>query len=338
MEKERQGRMAPTLELRLFGTARARYHGQALPGFPNQQPHLLLCYLLLNRNQPHPREQLAAIFWGDYPTRTSLKYLRNALWRLRQLLQSAGVPTSEYLAVGDQSVSFSCSGRYWLDVEAFEAMTVGLQGLKVSQLTPEQVGGLEEAIDLYSGDLLDGIYQDWCLYERERFHLLYLNTLGRLMAFHEINGTYERGLAYGRRVLACDSTRENVHRHMMRLYWLLGDRNAALAQYKRCGQILRETLNIAPMEATQRLYRQIVSGQPPTQDSPSSGAVSTSPGRHGEPMPSLVDQALQRLQHLQAVLDEANTELRHISRLIQEAQPPGQDVQTPVERRSQDAA
>ena len=55
------------LELKLFGRGQARYNGFPLPGFPQQQPSLLLCYLLLHRSRPHPREQLAALFWGEYP-------------------------------------------------------------------------------------------------------------------------------------------------------------------------------------------------------------------------------------------------------------------------------
>jgi len=46
------------LEIRLFGTGQAYYFNQDLAGFPKQQAYLLLCYLLLNREHPHAREQL----------------------------------------------------------------------------------------------------------------------------------------------------------------------------------------------------------------------------------------------------------------------------------------
>ena len=324
------------LELRLFGTGRARYLEQRLPGFPNQLPYLLLCYLLLNRHQSHPREQLAALFWGSYPTSVSLKHLRNALWRIRHLLHSVGASADDYLLISDRAVSFSPSGCYWLDVEVFETTILRYQGLPGRELALDQALQLEEAVDLHVGDLLDGVYADWCLYDRERLHLLYLHALGTLMSFHESNGTYERGLNFGQRILACDITRETVHRQMMRLYGLMGNRNAALAQYKRCSQILRDTLQVAPMEETTRLCQQIVNGRFLPVVPLSGQGVAAAVNRDARYMQSLVGQALEGLQRLQAALDEAGTELRRVSRLIDEVQTRQQDASTPPERRSED--
>ena len=316
------------LELQLFGTGQARYCDYPLPGFPNQQSYLLLCYLLLNRHHPHHRERLAALFWSEYPTTSSRKYLRNALWRLRHALQSVGAPGDEYLLISDDSISFVSSSRYWLDVEAFETTITRYQDLSEQELTPEQAAHLEEAVDLYVGDLLEGVYEDWCLYDRERLSLLHLNALSKLMVFHELNGTYERGLAYGERILARDHTREKVHRQMMRLYWLLGDRNAALAQYKRCVQVLREDLGIPPMEETRLLYKRMVHSQ--SDPSTGSGERPTSrPVRHEDPLSitiksddsvqPLAEHALQKLQRLQAIIEETSVELRYIERLISKA-------------------
>lgn len=308
------------LELQLFGTGQARYCNRPLPGFPNQQSYLLLCYLLLNRHHPHHRERLAALFWSEYPTTTSRKYLRNALWRLRHALQSVGAPADKYLLISDDSVSFVSSIRYWLDVEVFETTITRYQDLSGQELTPEQAAHLKEAVDLYVGDLLEGVYEDWCLYDRERLSLLHLNALSKLMVFHELSGTYERGLAYGERILACDHTREKVHRQMMRLYWLLGDRNAALAQYKRCVQVLREDLGIPPMEETRLLYKRMVHNQsdptsrPVRHDDPLSFTI-----KSDDSIQPLAEHALQKLQRLQAIIEETSVELRYIERLISKA-------------------
>ena len=304
------------LEVRLFGAGQARYRGQPLPGFPNRQFHSLLCYLLLNRYRPHRREHLAAVFWSDYPTHVSRKYLRDALWRLRTTLQSAGVPADDYLSIVDGCVSFSGVGPYSLDVEAFEATVTHYHDLASHELLPAQAAALAEAVDLYSGDLLEGIYDDWCLYDRERLRLLYLSTLGKLLVFHGIAGSYERGLAYGERILAHDDTREKVHRQMMQLYWQLGERGAALAQYKRCAQILRETVGIQPTKETQRLYQQMIHGH----YSPSTPPLKC--GRAAldrESLPTLAARTLQRLRRLETTIEEAQAELRGLQNLLSRA-------------------
>ena len=304
------------LKLTLFGMPQACYHEHPLEGFPNQQPCLLLCYLLLNRQRSHHRERLAAVFWEEYPAHVARKYLRNSIWRMRKILQSAGAPDDEYLSVENGSISFMPASRYWLDVEIFEAKLLPYQDIAGQQLTSPQAAHLEEAVDLYVGDLLEGIYADWCLYDREQLRLLYLNALSKLTAFHEANGGYERGLAYGERILAQDDTREKTHRQMMRLYWLSGNQGAALAQYKRCAQILREALDVPPMEATARLYRQMVRGQfRPTQRQDYAAPLLTPASAETRMM---TEHALQRVRYLRATIKEAGVELRRLEHLIGE--------------------
>jgi DNA-binding SARP family transcriptional activator len=308
------------LELNFFGAAQACYADRPLAGFPNQQAHLLLCYLLLNRERPHHRERLAAVFWSEYPTQVSLKYLRNSIWRVRKILKSVGAPADEYLAIDNGSISFRCSSQYWLDVEAFEERVTPYQGISGHKLTPEQATGLEQATDLYIGDLLEGVYEDWCLYDRERLNLLYLSSLGKLMDFHEVNATYERGLACGERILTHDETREKVHRQMMRLYWLTGNRDAALAQYKQCTQILRENLDILPMEETTHLYQQMLHNQ--FQPASRLGYRESPPPFTVDPDEStqiLVEYALHKIHTLRATIDDASAELHHIEHFIKEA-------------------
>ena len=308
------------LELRLFGTGQAQYADRLLTGFPNQRCYLLLCYLLLGRHRPHCREKLGAVFWDDCPTDVSRKHLSQALWRLRQALQSIGVSADEHLLISRDSISFVGSSPYWLDVEHFETTITRFQDLSGQDLTPEAAAWLGEAVDLYVSDLLEGIYEDWCLSERERLSLLHLKALSKLMLFHQGNGTYEGGLACGERILAYDNTRERIHQQMMQLYWLLGDRIAALAQYKHCVQILREELGISPMQETDLLYQQMVHNQfkPENWPNPQNRAL-PSADRPDESAQLLAKHALQKLSDLHTVIERTTIELHQLERLISKA-------------------
>lgn len=308
------------LKLQLFGSGGACYGEEPIAGFPSQQCHLLLCYLLLNRHHPHHRDRLAAVFWSDCSTSASRKRLRNALWRLRQALQAVGAPVDNYLAISDHGVSFLASRRYWLDTEVFETAITRYADRTGDKLTAEQAADLEAAVALYVGDLLEGIYEDWCLYDRERLRLLHLNALTKLMLFHELNGTYERGLAHGQRTLAHDPTREKVHRQMMRLFWLVGDRSAALAQYKCCAQVLNEELGISPTQQTQLLYRQMVRDRFDPRSWPSHRDACLSDRMQAEQsILAFAEHALQKLRHLQTLTQETGAELQHIEHLITKA-------------------
>lgn len=303
------------LELRLFGTGQANYNGQPLSGFPDQRASLLFCYLILNAHSHH-RERLAAVFWEDVPVAVSRKHLSQTLWRLRQMLQTISVPVEAYLRIDKERIAFAASSDYWLDVEVFEGTITRYQDIPGQKLTTTQANELEQALALYTGDLLEGIYEDWCLFKRERLNLLYLDALGKLMIFHETNKTYEKGLAYGEKILGYDNTRERVHQQIMRLYWLSGQRSAALAQYKHCTQILREELGARPMKATTQLYEQMLNNQfNPTPNNLPNNALSPLVNTE-DALQTIALLSLQRLSHLQTIVEETGSELRHLERLI----------------------
>ena len=249
------------LNLRLFGRGDADYYERRLDGFPCHQEFLLLCYLLINKRQPLFREKLASVFWGNYSNVTARKCLRNALYRLRQQLEAVGADSGQYLWVTEESVEFIDNSPHWVDVETFDSITSRYQSCRVENLLPEQVAELKKGVELYTGDLLERVYQDWCLYERERLRLSYLEALNKLMLYSTLHQEYDQGLAYGANILSLDPTREEVHRQMMLLYWLKRDPYAALAQYKRCVKILKDEIGVQPVWDTQILYDRMVNNE-----------------------------------------------------------------------------
>lgn len=292
------------LKVHLFGSGEASHDEHALSGFPGQQHGLLFCYLLLNRNKPITRERLAAVFWGDYDTPIARKYLRNSLWRLKQSLIEAGLPPDNAVMTDPESVTCRSANNTWLDVAVFEDAARSTQRTRPEALSDLQVDALEAAVVLYRGDLLDGVYADWTLYERERLRLLYLGMRQKLMLHHSTYGRFDAAVAHAESILAIDPAREKIHRQLMRLQALSGDRNAALAQYKRCKQILREELNLAPMKETRLLYRQIKENtfdrDQPAVETAEAGSASI----------------LLRLHGLQRLANRLHNELRSLEKLI----------------------
>lgn len=292
------------LKIHLFGTGEAHSGETPVAGFPGQQAGLLFCYLLLNRGQPQPRERLAAIFWRDLSTAAARKYLRNAVWRLKAMLSEAGIPADSVLITGAESVALQAAGSWWLDVADFEQAVADTQKTQPEALSSIQVRQLEDAAALYRGDLLEGIYEDWALYDRERLRIQYLAIRQKLMLHHSTYGRFEAALAHAAAILAIDPVREKIHRQVMRLHALTGDRSAALAQFNRCAQILHEELGLPPMQETQRLYQQIRDNEF-DRDQP---ALETGPA--ADPA------VLSRLHSLQRLADRLHSELRTLEKLL----------------------
>jgi DNA-binding SARP family transcriptional activator len=218
----------------------------------------LFAYLLVYRDRPHHREILADALWGDRASSKSRKSLRQSLWRLHCALRhSLGPTANDLLLVEPEWVRLNPQTELWLDVKVFEEAFGSVRGVPGQNVGDECARNLQRAVLLYTGDLLEGWYQDWCVYERERLRQTYLSMLDKLMEFSESRQEYENALLYGVRILRHEPARERTHRRLMRLFYLSGDRTAALRQYERCVAALRAELEVEPGRPTRALCEQI---------------------------------------------------------------------------------
>ena len=242
----------------LFGRVRVLREGQ--PSEINLTPalQLLFAYLLLERRRFHPREVLAGLFWSDASPKSARSCLNTAVWRLRGLLDLADGPQPPLLLTtpsGD--IGLNPDAHFWLDVASFEDQLAPVLKKPFDQLTPQDVETLKAGLELYTGDLLDGVYEDWALSARETQRLLFLKGLTCLMQYCHQAQEFEHALEAGQKILALDPLREDVHREIMHLYLESGQRALAARQYEICREMLENELGIAPMEETRLLYERI---------------------------------------------------------------------------------
>jgi DNA-binding SARP family transcriptional activator len=242
----------------LFGKLSTHIDGREVACLEGRKLQELFCYLLIHRGRPHAREALASLLWADATTAQSRKNLRQTLWQLQSLLevQQSGLPMA-MVAADVEWICMDLPAGIWLDVAEFETAFEAVRATPGCELTTNQAEQLRTAVDLYRGDLLEGWYQDWCVYERERLQTMALAMLDRLASYCEAHGDYETGVFYGLRVLRMDRARESTHRRLMQLYALRGDRTSALRQYQACVVALAEELDVKPAARTVALYQQI---------------------------------------------------------------------------------
>jgi DNA-binding SARP family transcriptional activator len=280
--------------------------------FESRKAEELLCYLLMNRERAHTRDALAEVLWGDYTTQQSKNYLRKVLWQLQSALEPLVKEEEQHpLLVEPEWIQINPGCDLWLDVAVVEAAFIAVKGVSGRNLTREQARSLEGAVALYKGDLLEGWYRDWCLFERQRLQYLYLASLDKLMDYCEQRQDYESGLAHGDRVLRYDRAHERTHSRLMRLHYLAGDRTAALRQYEKCQTALQEELDVEPGKHIRQLYQQI------RQD-----ALKVDNNAGEEKFPPLDGAALQmfhtRLGHFQKALSQLQAQLQNDIRELEQ--------------------
>jgi len=233
---------------------------------PTLKAQALFYYLIATR-QPHSREKLATLFWGDTPEPQAKGSLRQALYELRRTLGPEDPSSPGYILADGGVLSFNTDSDYWLDVEEFERRVPGAEtsGLEARAQREPDIEDLRQAIELYTGNFLEGFtlkdsyeFDDWSFFERDRLQRAYLGALSTLSDYHAARGEYELAISHAARILTYDSLQESVHRQLMRLYYAAGNRSAALKQYEICKEILARELGVPPLAETTTLYEQIL--------------------------------------------------------------------------------
>lgn len=245
------------LSLSLLGPFQVTLDGAPVTAFESDKVRALLAYLAVEADRPHSRDKLAGLLWPEWPDRDARRNLRYALSNLRKAIgdQQANPP---FLHVSRQTIQFNGDSESWVDVTAF-----------ANQLeSPTQsVRALEEAVDLYRGEFLEGFsvgdsvpFEEWVLLKREYMCQQVLSALHRVAATYERRGEYGRALPYAWRQVELEPWQEKAHRQLMRLLALHGQRGTALARYEACRRALAEELGVEPAPETTRLYEQIRDG------------------------------------------------------------------------------
>lgn len=295
------------LRIRLFGNVRIAHDDWRSEAKTTHAVQALLAFLLLQRHRAHPRESLAGTFWGDRSESRARGCLSTALWRLRQVLEPKGIASGTYLVTTSTGeVRFNGKSDHWLDVAVFEEVVTPILATPVRVMDDAAARELEAALELYTGELLEGFFDDWALRERERLRGLYLNSLAHLMQYHKNRGDYEQSLGYGQRILDYDPLREEIHRELMRLYVENGQRALAVRQYETCCEVLDAELSIPPMEETRALHDQITTETGRHRVQPSDPAERTT-----------FQNAIQQLQHAMQDLDQAQLQLQRAIQLVE---------------------
>jgi len=299
------------LNISLLGRFSAECDKQEAKGLGACKVRELLCYLLTHRGRPHSRESLASLLWGDHSTEKSKKYLRQTLWHLQTALEPfVGSDAGRLLTVEHEWVGIDLNDRINLDVVRVEEAFALVQGVPNAELDPEKARAMRVTVALYKGDLLEGWYQDWCLFERERLENMYLSMLNKLLAYSTLRREFEAGFFYGELILRRDRASERTHRQLMLLRHMAGDRTGALRQYETCVAALAEELNVEPDRRTVALYQQIRTDQLGVEPEAAAQALAPSAADEVSDGPTPLSGVLQRLRHLQTVLNDVQICIR----------------------------
>lgn len=251
---------SPSLRIALLGPPLIDVSGQPFE-VDTRKATALLAFLAFSR-QPARRDTLAGLLWPETSPERARATLRRTLSTLRSALGGSWLDTERDLVTLD-------TARAWIDVEELRRLVAGTleHGHGANETCPRCLEPLQQAIELDRGPFLAGFglrdsaaFDDWQQLAGDEVGREIASILDRLADASAQAGNPTQGIAYARRRLALDPLHEPAHRQLIRMLAEVGDRHAAMEQYRDCVRVLDRELGVHPLDDTTALYHAIVEG------------------------------------------------------------------------------
>lgn len=268
----------PILQINLLGGLRLVYGAEPITQVNTGRLQALLAYVLLHRQNPQPRQQLAFQFWPDSSEKQAHTNLRKLLFQLRNALPDP----DQFLHYDHLTVQWRPTAPYTLDVAEIQAL------LAHAPATNDPTS-LTQIVQLYQGELLPGCFDEWLIPIRQQLQRAVMETLEQLISLSEHQREYRAGIRYAQRLLGLDPLHEGAYRRCMQLHALNGDRAAALSLYNTCATLLQQELGVEPDEETHAIYQRLLSWKGQTGSLPLP--------RSNSPLPRHMDKGEPHLRH-----------------------------------------
>ena len=86
----------------------------------------------------------------------------------------------------------------------------------------------------------------------------YINVMERIAQTYTRLRDFGKTVYWAEKLLRIDQTWEEAYRLLMFAHYQLQNRPQSVKWYKRCKAILKEELDIEPMETTEQMYKMIM--------------------------------------------------------------------------------
>jgi DNA-binding SARP family transcriptional activator len=222
------------------GSLRIQRGNDVIP-LKGEKSRSLLAYLILHPRIAHRRELISDMLWQDAPPERVRQNLSDLLYRLQK------ESNIDWLLIETDTLAIQPNENLWVDVWEFDHL--------ISSTTIEE---LRKAVELYNGELLPEIYEDWVIAERELRRSQYISALETLSKLYETEGKLQDALLIARKLILTEPLHEPAHQTYLRLLGRLKRFGEALAHYDYFCSLLRSELDSKPIAETESILNALV--------------------------------------------------------------------------------
>jgi DNA-binding SARP family transcriptional activator len=250
----------PAVVVTCLGSFRLKIDGIEVTQWRSGKARALFQYLVNRRRRLVSSDVLIEALWPDpdaVAARTSLKV---AVHALRQVF--SGMEGENSLSILAHEKGYQLNGKQlWLDVEEFERSYVLGRGLETEGHLAEALSWYTRAADLYRGDFLEDVWDEWVVFRRELLKDRYLFVLACLARAAADAGRFQDCIVRCQQLLEKDRCREDAYRMLMLCHSRLGQRSRVKSWYEFCVRALRAELDTTPEPTTIDMYHLALAGR-----------------------------------------------------------------------------
>ncbi|MGH3874805.1 MAG: AfsR/SARP family transcriptional regulator [Pseudonocardiaceae bacterium] len=227
-----------------------------------RQGRIVFALLVLERDRPVSRDELAAALWPDGRPRTWDAALRGIVSKVRAFVVAAGLSGDSAVYGGLGAYRCQLPADVVVDVEsACSAVETAEQMLRDGN--PERAIALaEHAREVVSRPFLSDMKGQWVEDVRARLDEVLRWALCVLSEAYAQHGRYQLAVCSAENAIALEPFREQTHRLLMRVHAAAGNPAEALRAYDRCRRLLADELGAYPAAETAALHLSLLREQP----------------------------------------------------------------------------
>ncbi|MBE2267015.1 MAG: tetratricopeptide repeat protein [Anaerolinea sp.] len=242
-----------TYTLRVLTLGKEKIERDGVPILPGEwratAARELFFYLLFVGE--HRREEISLEFWPDSAPAQVRSNFHTTLYRVRQALGE------NIIIFKDENYMIHPDLDIWCDAHEFEKLVTQAQNLSIRDARTEDL--YRRAVDLYQGEFLPLLEQEWLTNYRERLGEMYLEALIGYGRCARARGDGKQAISLFKQALKVDRYREDVHREVLQCYAERGEKHRIYAHIQELKKFLWNELRTEPSSETLSLARRLLS-------------------------------------------------------------------------------
>jgi DNA-binding SARP family transcriptional activator len=218
----------------------------------------ILCYIASRQNHRATKDAIVETFWPDTPLEDIDKNFWPTISYIRRALNSNQEVKKNFIRYRESAYYLNPEFNYLLDTEEFEKLIASARAHRRAGDDEKFTDEARRAIEMYRGEFLEELYDNWIEEPRAYYRNIYFATLKELADHYHRVEEFEQSILCSKKILSRDAYREDVHRQLMDAYARMGNRAAVREQYENLKDLLMEELGVSPLPETEATYKRLI--------------------------------------------------------------------------------